>query len=74
VEINHRLAEGHAALIFKRVRVPQRVTTPRIVQSEYQAGQVMKGYRALEDAGKLKNSGYTPEQVKRAWSMPDNEG
>lgn len=59
---------------LKRVRVPSRISTPRIVQSEHQASQVLKGYRALEDAGKLPKSEFTPDQVKAAWEMPDNEG
>jgi len=59
---------------LSRVRVPSRISTPRIVQSEYQADRVLKGYRALEDAGKLRKSEFTPAQVKAAWEMPDNEG
>jgi hypothetical protein len=74
VEVAHRLAEGHAALVFKRRRVPDRINTPRINQTDHQAGEVLKGYRALEDAGKLSKSTYSPAEVKAAWALPDNPG
>jgi hypothetical protein len=66
--------EGVNTITLNRERVPQRVNTPKIVQSDYQANRVMRGYRELEDAGKLRKSSFTPDQVKRAWAMPDNEG
>jgi hypothetical protein len=65
---------GVNEITLKRDRVPQRVHTPRIVQSAFQANRVLQGYRELEDAGKLRKSSFTPEQVKSAWAMPDNEG
>jgi len=66
--------EGVNVITLQRERIPERFNTVKIVQSEHQAKRVLQGYRELEDAGKLRKSSFTPEQVKRAWAMPDNEG
>jgi hypothetical protein len=59
-------------IVLRRVRVPQRVSTG-LVREQTQAESVLKGYSKLEDAGKLGKSSFTPEEIKRAWEMPDTE-
>lgn len=62
-------------ITYKRRRVPSRLSTSRRTSpGDHQTSEVLKGYRALEDAGTLSKSSYTPAQVKAAWALPDNEG
>jgi|GEM_PF-3527940 hypothetical protein len=71
-QLRDEIVQG--GVVLKRRRVPSRISTPRINQTEHQASEVLKGYRALEDAGKLGKSTYSAKKIKEAWAMPDNEG
>lgn len=57
-------------IVLERVRVPERIATG-LNREPTQAERVIKGYHKLEETGALKNSRYTPEQVKQAWAQPD---
>ena len=73
VEVHLPVAELVDAITLTRRTVPRTVGTP-LAPAPRQDRSVLAGYSALEDAGKLRGSRYTPEQIKAAWAADKTEG
>ena len=70
VEVHLPVAELVDTIMLTRRTVPRSVGTP-LATPPSQERSVLAGYSALEDAGKLRGSRYTPEQIKAAWAADD---
>ena len=67
VEVHLPVAELVDTIMLTRRTVPRSVGTP-LATPPSQERSVLAGYSALEDAGGLRGSRYTPEQIKAAWA------
>ena len=67
VEVHLPFAELVDTIVLTRRTVPRSVGTP-LATPPSQERSVLAGYSALEDAGGLRGSRYTPEQIKAAWA------
>ena len=67
VEVHLPVAELVDTIMLTRRTVPRSVGTP-LATPPSQERSVLAGYSALEDAGGLRGSRYTPQQIKDAWA------
>ena len=70
VDVHLPVSKVVDTIVLTRRTVPRSVGTP-LATPPSQERSVLSGYSALEDAGQLRGSRYTPEQIKAAWAADD---
>lgn len=72
VDLPFAVADRPDEIVLRRKTVPSRVSivgfTPTATPDA--PDQVLNGYRALENAGRLGTGEFTPDQIKRIWAKP----
>lgn len=75
IDLPFAVADRPDEIVLKRKTVPSRVSVRGFVSAPTSgaADQVLAGYQALEDTGRLGTSEFSADQIKRAWSTPTQD-